>query len=245
MNLTRLDPSFRQKIKALLQGYVEHCEVSRHLMARIDFPIYYHGFKFGAPVFTHSGPSVIGENRSVFGLIGLNDPSSQISSEILLQFVEILTQQPRLADASVLRILPVANPVALELGDDAPRITEWPILDHVIAQFRDQISDGIIEISAGESEVYGLEGEASPALFAALENVRASVPQDGKRLRVLVPEDISLKPVASDARWHLELTVPRTWTGATEIHAISRFLARLIRTHSWITSEKPSDRPSI
>ncbi len=242
MNLTRLDRSLRENLKDLLQGYVEHCEVSKHLMARIDFPIYYYGFKFGAPVFTHTGPAIGNENRKVIGLMGLNDPESQIASEVLLQFIEILTQQPRLADATVLRILPVANPVALELDKDAPRTEEWPLLDHLTAQFHEQAADGMIEIIAAENGEYLLEGEAPPLLFAALEEVRAGVPKDSDRLRVLVPEAISLRPVAADVKWNLRLAVPREWNGAPEIHAISRFLARLIRTHTWLTRGSSAER---
>jgi hypothetical protein len=240
MNLTRLDPALRKNLKDLLQGYVEHCEVSQHLMARIDFPIYYHGFKFGAPVFTHSGPPNGNEDRKIIGLIGLNNRDSQVASEILLQFIEILTQQPRLADAAILRILPVANPVALELENDAPADGDWPILDHLVSQFHEQAGSGVIEISSGDREVYRLEGEASPLLFAAIEDVRSGVPVDGARSRVLVPETISLNPVSAETRWRLKLTVPNSWTGAPEIHAISRFLTRLLRTHSWLTAGAPS-----
>lgn len=244
MNLTRLDRSLRENLRDLLQGYVEHCEVSNHLMARIDFPIYYHGFKFGAPVFTHTGPRQGQEDRKVIGLAGINDRETQVASEILLQFIEILTQQPRLADGSVLRILPVANPVALELEENAPATHDWPILDHLLSQFSEQAADGILEISAADGPEYLLEGEASTALFAALEEVRSGVPQDSDRLRVLVPSSIALTPVGSDVKWRLKLTVPRAWSGAPEVHAISRFIARLIRTHTWLTRGQGSTTPS-
>jgi len=242
MNLNRLDRSLRENLTNLLQGYLEHCEVSRHLMARIDFPIYYHGFKFGAPVFTHAGPLAASENPKVIGLIGLNDPTSHVASEVLLQFIEILSQQPRLADASILRILPVANPVAMELGDVAPAINEWSILDHLVSQFHEQSPDGVIEVTAEKDGEYSLTGEASPPLFAALEEVRASIPRDSDRLRVLVPENIALKPVAADSQWILKLNIPRSWTGAPEVHAISRFIARLIRTHIWLNRDHEPKR---
>lgn len=242
MNITRLDRSLRKNLRDLLQGYVEHCEVSLHLMARMDFPIYYHGFKFGAPVFTHIGPSEPQGDRQVLGLIGLNDPSSQVASDVLLQFIEILTQQPRMANDAVLRILPVANPVALELEKDAPSTDEWPILQHLIGQFREQAVDGILEISSGDGERYALEGNATPSLFAALEDVRASLPQDSERFRVRHPDHISLTPVAAHDRWHLKLTIPRTWTEAPEVHAMARFIAKLITTHSWRSRPRREQR---
>jgi hypothetical protein len=242
MNITRLDRSLRKNLRDLLQGYVEHCEVSLHLMARMDFPIYYHGFKFGAPVFTHIGPSEPQGERQVLGLIGLNDPTSQVPSDVLLQFIEILTQQPRMANDSVLRILPVANPVALELEQDAPATEEWAILQHLIGQFNEQAVDGILEVTSSDGEQYALEGNATPSLFAALEDVRASLPQDSERFRVRHPDHIALTPVASSDRWHLRLTIPRAWTDAPEVHAIARFIARLITTHSWRSRPRKEQR---
>lgn len=231
MNLTRLDSSLRKNLKDLLEGYLEHCEVSRHLTARIDFPIYHHGFKFGAPVFTHTGPSNGHEDRGIIGLLGLNDPHSQVASEVLLQFIEILSQEPRLADGSILRILPVANPIALELEADAPPIEELPVVQHLITRFHEEAADGILEIASHDADTYSLDGEATALLFAALEKVRSSVPAATGRVRILAPNSIALKPAGSDGKWKLRLTIPRAWTGAPEVHAISRFIARLIRTH--------------
>lgn len=76
------DRSFRRNLTELLQGYVEHCEVS-HLIARMDLPIYYHSFKFGAAVFTHIGPSEPKGGRQVIGMILLNGPGSQVVSDVL------------------------------------------------------------------------------------------------------------------------------------------------------------------
>ena len=242
MNITRLDRSLRKNLRDLLQGYVEHCEVSHHLMARMDFPIYYHGFKFGAPVFTHIGRSEPSSDRQVIGLIGLNDPGSQVASDVLLQLIEILTQHPNLADDSVLRILPVANPVALEMGDDAPASEEWDILRHLIGQFQEQAVDGLLELVSGQDDRYSLEGEASPSLFAALEDVHAGLPADSERSRVRYPDHITLKPVGASDRWKLRLTIPETWTDAPEVHATARFIARLITTHSWRVRPRKGQR---
>lgn len=242
MNITRLDRSLRKNLRDLLQGYVEHCEVSLHLMARMDFPIYYHGFKFGAPVFTHIGPAEPKGDRQVIGLIGLNSPTSQVASDVLLQFIEILTQQPHMAGDSVLRILPVANPVALEIGEGAPGTEDWAILQHLIGQFHEQAVDGILEIVSAPGDRYALEGGATPSLFAALEDVRAGLPDDTERSRVRHPDHVSLQPVGPQERWSLKLTIPESWTDAPEIHAIARFIARLITTHSWRVRPRKGQR---
>jgi hypothetical protein len=85
---------------------VEHCEFSEHLTGRIDFPLYYLGFKYGAPVFTHVCPGHEREDRPVVGLIGWNTPTSQLASQVLLQFIEILTQHPRVAGNAILALAP-------------------------------------------------------------------------------------------------------------------------------------------
>lgn len=218
----------RAKLKDLLQGYIEHCEVSPHLMARIDLPIIFHGFRFGAPVFTHSGPSSGPVDREIIGLIGRNAPQSSIASDVLLQFIEILSQQPHLAGTSVLRLLPVANPVALELGDSAPPTEDWPILDHLIGRFKEEAGDGIIEILPSPDAGYLLEGSANSDMFAALRDVAESADPSSPRPRVLVPPQITITPISAEQKWNLRLHVPVTWNEAPEIHAVARFLSRLI-----------------
>lgn len=232
MDPSRNDRSLRNNLKDLLQGYLEHCEFSRHLMARIDFPIIYHGFRFGAPVFTHTGPAATDGNREIIGLIGLNSPGSNISSEVLLQFIEILSQEPGLAGTTVLRVLPVADPVALELGGDAPPTGSWPILDHLTDRFREESADGIIEIGTSADSEYRLEGDAPSSLFDTLRNIREGLTATETRPRLLYPEKILLNPVSPDAKWRLKIHLPAHWHGAPEIHAVSRFIARLIRLHS-------------
>jgi hypothetical protein len=218
----------RTNLKDLLQGYIEHCEVSPHLMAKIDLPIIYHGFRFGAPVFTHSGPCTDHTDREIIGLIGRNTPESSIASDVLLQFIEILSQQPHLAGPAVLRILPVANPVALELGDSAPPAEGWPILHHLLTRFQDEAADGVIEILPSSDAGYLLEGSANSSVFAALRDVVDGAGPETSRPRVLVPPRISISPIAADLKWNLRLHVPMTWNEAPEIHAIARFLSRLL-----------------
>lgn len=242
MKINRTTRLLRTNLKDLLQGYIEHCEVSPHLMARIDLPIIYHGFRFGAPVFTHTGPSSTQSTREIIGMIGRNGPDSNIASDVLLQFIEILSQQPNLAGSSILRILPVANPVALELGDDAPSSLSWPILDHLISRFQDEAADGLIEILPSREAGYFLEGSANSSMFAALRDVADSIETLNSRPRVLVPERISVTPIPSELKWNLRLHVPVSWKDAPEIHAIARFLSRLIHLLTLQTRSNDKER---
>lgn len=229
MQIQTLHPDLRKNLRNLLQGYVEHCEVSPHLTGRIDFPIYYQGFKYGAPVFTHVGPGAAHEDRPVIGFIGWNTPSSQLPSQVLLQFIEILTQHSRLAGSAVLRILPVANPVALELGEDAPARDDWDWLGRLADQFRQQAADGFIEVHAGDVTDFTLSGEISPALYHALaraDEISPAIRAD--RPGVRLPANVQLKPTRRDERWQLRLLVPQSWQDATSVHALARFLVRLV-----------------
>jgi len=240
MELKRLDPSLRRNLKDLLDGYLEHCQVSRHLMARIDFPIYYHGFKFGAPIFTHSDPRHEAEDQKVIGLLGVNTPDSQVPADILLQLIEILVQQPNLAEASILRVLPVANPVALELGEHAPALSDWPILEHLVSKFQAQSADGMLEVVVADEE-YALEGSASVALFQTLEKITSP---DGKKPFALQPDAIRLTPVSGGVPWHVRLSVPATWTESAKVHSVARFIARLIGAFTSRLDSSPDARNS-
>ncbi len=233
--ITTLHPDLRKNLRNLLQGYVEHCAFSDHLTGRIDFPIYYYGFKYGAPVFTHVGPGHSRQDRPVVGMIGWNTPTSQLASQVLLQFIEILTQHPRLADASVLRILPVANPVALELGEDAPGREEWDLLGHLADQFKEQAADGWIEVHSADIAEFTLAGEASPALYQALEEIQETTPAARATGSIRIPSVVNVKPARPDERWQLRLLVPATWDDSRSVHAVARFVARLIYTEARIS----------
>lgn len=232
MHITTLHPDLRKNLRNLLQGYVEHCAFSDHLTGRIDFPIYYMGFKYGAPVFTHVGPGHEGEDRPVVGMVGWNTPSSQLASQVLLQFLEILTQHPRVAGNSILRLLPVANPVALELDEDAPSHEEWELLGHLADQFKNQASHGLIEIQSADVKDFTLAGEITPALYQSLETVSVTVP--ALRGRIALPTRINVKPVRSDERWQVRLIVPSSWDDPRSAHSVARFIVRLLHTQTRI-----------
>jgi hypothetical protein len=233
MHITTLHPDLRKNLRDLVQGYVEHCEFSPHLTGRIDFPIYYMGFKYGAPVFTHTGPGKTTDDRPVVGMIGLNTPQSQVPSQVLLQFVEILTQHPRLADTSVLRMLPVANPVALELDEDAPSREDWDTLGLLVDQFKEQAADGWIEIQSADVKEFTLAGEISPALYKTLEKARETATA-GVRNNVKFPGLLQVQPVRKDERWQLRLIIPSDWGDSRSVNAVARFLARVVHSQARI-----------
>lgn len=230
MQLTRLDPHLRKNLKDLLLGYVEHCEISSRLMARIDFPIYHHGFKYGAPVFTHTPHAESAANPPI-GLIGHNAPHSHLASEVLLELVDLLVQWPSLAGNAVLRILPVGNPVALELEEDAPTIESWPELGHHLEVFRAQSPGGVIEIEASEGPDYRVEGDISPLLFTALLRVFGHLPERRKRRLGIIPRNVHIRPIAENEPWFLKLSVPGQAVSAAQVRAAALFISRILQAH--------------
>jgi len=217
MNLTKLETTLRENLRNLLQGYVEHCEISETLMARIETPLYYHGFKFGAPVFTHRQPWVSPERPPV-GIAGINRAASTLPSEVVLQVIEKLTQQADAAGPSPLRLLPVANPVALELGGDAPSEIDWPVLDHLLEEFESASPAGFIAISPSEHGEFRLGGTATP------EVIRKLAIGEGN-LRLL--QELHLVPVPAGERWSLRLEIPAELSSADVLRTTDLVLSLL------------------
>lgn len=215
--LTKLDPALRENLRNLLQGYIEHCEMSDSLIARIETPIYFHGFKFGAPVFTHRHPASRPDLPPV-GIVGVNEPSNPTPSEIVLQIIEILSQHPGQGGFRPIHLLPVANPVALELGETAPSSADWPILDHLIEDFQEKVPAGILSIRSSPDEGFSIEGTATPGIFRNI----ASLTESSRSLR-----HVELSPADGDA-WQLQLGVPSSLSSGAVL-AAARFTLSLIR----------------
>lgn len=217
MNLLKLDSSLRDNLRNLLQGYVEHCEISDTLMARIETPLYYHGFKFGSPVFTHRQLGVSGDDPPV-GILGLNQGTNTLPSEVVLQIIEKLVQRTDAAGSSPLRMLPVANPVALELGADAPSHLDWPLLDHLIEEFEASSPAGFIAIAPSPAGEFRLGGSISP------EAIRKLVTHQD-HLKML--GEFHLIPVEAGGAWSLRLEIPERLTSTEVLHTANLVLSIL------------------
>ncbi len=228
MKTRPLSPKFRTNLKNLLQGFAEHCEISERLSGRIEQPIYFHGFKFGAPVFTFAGPEGDeGHATRTIGLLGHNTRTSTVASEVLLQLIEVATLRPELAVGQWLRVLPVSDPVTLELETDAPDLTGWPVLQYVADEFRSTATSGLIEIRATSGKSLVIRGAVDVRLYQVLASSvgeRRGLPS----LPILSPFVV----VGPDDRWHLEIEVPDSWAHAGDVLAVSRFIGRVLETHA-------------
>jgi len=232
MKIHTLAPEFRANLKRLLQGFAEHCEISEWLSGRIEQPIYFHGLKFGAPVFTFDGPRLDDAPRRTIGLLGHNTAAGTLASDVVLQLIEVATLRPELAAGQSLRLLPVSDPVTLELGEDAPDLADWPVLNFLHDEFRASAADGLIEIRAGRSATLRLGGTADIALYQVLASM---VTADLRGLPVRADmADLALSTGLE--RWHLKVEVPLGWSQSGDILAVSRFLGRVLETHAHLAA---------
>lgn len=233
-----LSPEFRANLKRLLQGFAEHCEISEQLTGRVEQPVYFHGFKFGSPVFTFEGRKVDGWPKRQLGLIGHNHRESTAASDVVLQLIELATLRPELAVGQSLRILPVSDPVTLELGQEGPDLSDWEVLHFVTDRFRESAKDGLIEIRSHVGDEFIIHGSADSALYQSLAS-NVTMKRDLPSLPVL--SDLR---VASEGSWHLYLEVPQSWTSSGDVLAVSRFLARLLETAAHLACPDSVVRPS-
>lgn len=232
MNQT-IAAEFRANLKLLLQGFVEHCEISHRLVGQIEQPIYFHGQKFGSPVFTFQGDEIEPVSLRRIGLIGHNRRDNKIASEVVLQLIELAIQRPAYLAGQTARALPVSDPVALELGLDAPDLADWEVLQHALNQFRDSAHDGLLEISTHSGSEIIIHGSADSALFQSLSS------------NVTVKRDLQTLPLLTQLRliesgpWHLHLHVPQHWAGSGEVLAVSRFIARVLEAAAHLACPAP------
>lgn len=230
MSKTRLNPEFRAKMTELVRGFIEHCEISRSLVGQIERFVRHDGRKYGLPTFTVYGPPEPGVQTSFINVLGVNTSGDLAAAESALQLIERLVLQPHIVSGRVLRVLPVTNPVALELGRP---VVEEPLLSSLemaVEDFRNLPSDGFIEIQQTES----------PRLTLAISgnvDVVESVRDTEDAIRRLQSEDsreaILLRSVRlrHEGRWHLTLEIPREWPSSLASHWASQILVVFFRSH--------------
>lgn len=229
MSKTRLNPEFRAKMSELIRGFVEHCEISRTLVGQIERFVRHNGRKYGLPTFTVYGPPEPGVETRFVNLLGVNSSGDVTSAEAVLQLIERLVLQPAIVAGRVLRILPVTNPVALELGhpvEDEPLLSS---LEMAVEDFRNLPSDGFVEIRLTSSSQLGLIVSGSSEIVAAARNTEDAIRRlNSENFR----EGALLRSVRlrHEGRWRLVLEIPREWPSAVAAHWASQVLVVFFRS---------------
>lgn len=230
MKTNRLLPEFRLRMRELIQGFIEHCEISQALIGRIEHSVRFRGRKYGFPTFTVYGPPQPGVETRFLNLIGNNDDGDAIAAETLLQLIERLVLQPHIAAGQVLRILPVTNPVALELGAETVNSAGVERLEQMVNQFREQPADGTIEVSVSDTDRLTLDVSGPSLVLEAISAADEAL----KRLRS--EDSIEALTIVSrrhlpEGPWLIRLRIPRDWSPALAVHWSSQVLVVFFRNH--------------
>ncbi|MGC4016009.1 MAG: hypothetical protein QM755_16000 [Luteolibacter sp.] len=160
-------------------------------------------------------------------MLGHNTRTSTIASDVLLQLIEVATLRPEIAIDQVLRVLPVSDPVTLELEEDAPDLSDWPVLQYLQDEFRGSAADGLIEVRTTPGKSLEIRGAADVRLYQVLASNSAAA-----RGLPSPPVLSTFVPAFGGGRWHLEIDVPETWNHAGDVLAVSRFIGRVLETYS-------------
>jgi hypothetical protein len=219
------DPLHRSRMRELIQGFIEHCEVSQTLVGRIERLIEFDGRKYGVPAFTVFGPARAELETQFVGLVGVNDGQDARAAETLLQLIERVAVQPRIAEGSVLQILPVTDPVGLELDAAVPSIPEDPY------KFRREPVDGLIELEVSGAEAFSVAAEGPTPFLQAV----ASAEEVLHRLAAEEPGDrlvVRSQRIRREGAWRLSIRIPQTWPAAASVHWGSQFLVLFFRAHA-------------
>lgn len=225
----RLHPENRSRMRQLIGGFVQHCEVSSNLSGTINLFVESQGRKFGLPVFTFYGPPHRDIETSFIGLLARNEGSDKRVSEALLQLLERLALQPKLAAGLVVSVLPVSDPISLESGDSAHPIHLREDLEERVKAFAARALDGLIEIyiSPREQATVDVEGPCS------IRNATIRAAKMIERLTQNPPQArLSLRGSSDDEHWNIRIAVPDTWSEGRIAHWVSQFLVNLLRART-------------
>ena len=232
MDKLKHKPEFRARLRELIQGFVEHCEFSRNLIGQIERTFEHGGSRYGVPVFTFYGTPLHSLETGFVGLMGVNGPGERLPAEILLQLIERLAIQPNIASGRVLRLMPVTDPVALELGDRGEAANENEQLARIVTGFQSQYLDGLIEIHAGDQDVLCIQAKGDSAFREGLERSREALLRLANEDSLTAPIDDEELPEAFEGDWHMSIIVPRSWSDSLAVHWVSQFLVVFFRAHA-------------
>jgi len=236
MKKNRLNSEFRARMRELIQGFIEHCEISQTLVGQIERFVYHRGRKYGLPTFTVYGPPQPGMETCFVNLVGINDGRDARAGETLLQLIERLVLQPHVAAGHVLKILPVSDPISLETGEaleDGDLAENGATMLHLalsVHDFAESHADGTIQIELSDSRRLGLSGSGPGSFLAALR-------ETGEALRHIQGADALAESAEvtsaerKESPWKLYIEIPRAWSSTLAVHWVSQALVVFFRAH--------------
>ncbi|MDQ8205583.1 hypothetical protein [Pelagicoccus sp. SDUM812003] len=226
----RLSPEHRAEMRELLGGFVQHCEISKHLAGSIDLFVEHNGHKYGLPVFSFFGPPHRDLDSRFVGLLARNQGSDKRTSEALLQFLERLVLQPNLATGLVLSALPVTDPIALESGNDFHPDELSEALERSIEAFATRALDGLVEISRTTRGQPTADADGPTYIRKAAIQTVESIDRLGRAtISGGFETRLSLRASTDTDCWKLRIGIPVTWSDQMTTSWTSQFLVIFLR----------------
>lgn len=233
MNKRQLRPEFRAKLRDLIQGFIQHCEISPFLIGQIEKTFDHGEIRYGVPVFTFYGNPLPEVDTGFVGLLGLNGRhDDQLPAEILLQLIERLALQPAIAGGKVLRLMPVSNPIALERPDLPENELHNATLERIVEGFRHQYLDGLIEVRAGDQETLQIAARGDSAFSEALRQAREALQRLSNETSIADSISPAEAPESFEGDWNMVISVPRSWPDTLAVHWVSQLLVVFFRAHT-------------
>jgi hypothetical protein len=229
-----LESHHREVLRDLLLGYIQHCEISRHLIGTVEKTLEYDGIKYAVPGFTFYGPPSSSGDTNFIGIIGGRRAGDRVSAEVTLQLIERLVLQPGLAEGLWLRVLPVLNPVGIERNQ-----TKAPADTETEEALRLRCNDGVIEIASTDRPwpLVGLHGDAqwTRAAKAAVEDINRLHGEAGGAPNRQT--QVSRLPDWAHVGWNLYIEIPKSWDTSLATHYASQYLLAFFRR--WQAEKEP------
>ena len=168
----------------------------------------------------------------MFGVIALNRAGLAAPSCVAVRFLDLLNELPGLAGGATLKILPVADPVALEGESCETTVNPFMASQHVSAGFHGLACDGLLEIRSSPGAKTWLEGNTTPRMLRAISELRSQARNRSAADDCSVLSHVYLKRVTSGQRWDLQLHIPELDLSEDSIAALARIVAGIFTAHS-------------
>ncbi|MBK1881485.1 hypothetical protein JIN85_03600 [Luteolibacter pohnpeiensis] len=167
-----------------------------------------------------------------FGIIGLNRVGIPGPSEVAIQLLGLLDEDPALVGGAMVKILPVGDPVAFEHEVEDSEELDTAASRHVVNGFSGLACDGLLEIHSSPGSKIWIEGEATPRLLRAITELRSKYRIDQTGGVSGAPSHVYLRRVAAGHRWSLQLHLPECDFDAGAAQAVARFIAGIFKSHA-------------
>lgn len=221
MSVKQLGQDYRSAMRELVKGFLEHCEHCTSYMGRIDHFVWQDGLKYGMPTFTLlGGVDEAGASQTV-NILGRNVGNGAKIAEGILQVIERVILQPRVARGFNLRLMPVSDPIALEgvISCEASSAA----INELVESWKFVAPDGNIEIGEIDGDLAQIRVSGDDRLFRSVLDADETLWKRYGAHWTTVVEEFRAEIVARDG-WEIRIGLPGKWDAGISSHMLCQFL---------------------